>query len=162
MRAALFAVLAVGVVVAPAGAAVLPILHSDYRIGHYRLKTDGTLRSAVLAVGPPDARIRTGETCEVRWRTYGMRMTFGGSDPCGPNGRFTRAILVGRSWSTASRLGIGAPAAAVLEHHPRAFRHLRTEWWWLVRRAGGIGLEAKVHRGRVTAFRLTVPRQVEQ
>jgi hypothetical protein len=156
---------AAALVLAPAAsAAPWPVLHGDFRIGHYRVKADGSLRGAVSNMGEPDSRTRRGETCELRWRVYGTRMSFynlGGSDPCGgATGRFGRAILVGRQWSTASRLGIGAPAAAVRERHPRAFPRPRTQWWWLVRRltpAGMSGLEAKVHRGRVTAFRVTYP-----
>ena len=152
-------VVALALALAPTAAAVpWPILYSDFRIGHFRLKSDGMLGTVVTQFGQPDARVRSGRICELRWRVYGTRMTFTGADPCGARARFARAVLVGRMWSTASRLGIGAPAAAVRERHPLAFRRSRTEWWWLVRRstsAGFRGLEAKVHLGRVTTFRVT-------
>ena len=141
-----------------ASAAVWPVLYSDFRIGHYRVKSDGTLRGAVAHMGQPDTRTRIGRACELRWRVYGARMRFTGSNACGVKARFARAVLVGRQWSTASRLGIGASASTLRERHPLAFPRRRTEWWWLVRRAapdGFTGLEAKVHLGRVTAFRVT-------
>jgi hypothetical protein len=144
-------------VASPAAAIPVPILWSDFRIGQFRLKSD-TLGTIVRQFGPPDRRTREGGVCKVRWRIYGAQMTFVGPNPCGVKAHFARAVLVGRAWGTASRLGIDEPAAEVLKSHPRAFRRSHTEWWWLVRRStpdGFTGLEAKVHRGRVTAFRVT-------
>ena len=144
-------------VASPAAAIPVQILWSDFRIGQFRLKSE-PLGTVVKLFGPPDTRTLESGACNVRWRIYGTQMTFVGPNPCGEKARFARAVFVRRGWSTASRLGIGEPAAEVLKSHPRAFRRPHTEWWWLVRRStpdGFTGLEAKVHLGRVTAFRVT-------
>lgn len=166
MRVVPLAVACAGGLAAAASATAGPwfVVYSDMRIGHFRVRADGTLGGAVKQWGQPTTRTRSlrNGTCVLRWRPYGMTITFynlGGRNPCAARtGFFGSALLTGSRWMTASKLSIGAPAATLRARHPRAARRAGTEWWWLVRRftpIGEGGLEAKVHRGRVTAFRIT-------
>ena len=166
MKGVVAAAVAVGAfgVAAPAFSGPWFVVYADTRVGHFRVKADGTLGGAVREWGQPTTRVRSRRdgTCTLRWRPYGLTMTFynlGGQDPCAARtGFFGSAVITGGRWMTASLLPIGAPVSTLRQRHPRAGRRAGTQWWWLVRRLTPIGeggLEAKVHRGRVTAFRVT-------
>jgi hypothetical protein len=146
------------------------VIQADFKLGDYPIKRDGSLAGALEAFGPPSSIRKDDQLqCVVRWRRLGLRIVFynlGGRDPCVPRfGRFSEALVTGRQWRTASGLAIGDPETMLLRRHPRA-RHTPTtvSWWSLVVRRSPFGarrpygaLQAKIHRGRVSAFVIFYP-----
>jgi hypothetical protein len=140
------------------------VVNGDTRINTYLVRSDGTLAGALRAFGQPTSRKRNPRAaiCAVNWRAHGMLIAFyslSGKNPCaGQTGRFGSALLTGSRWRTARGLRIGAPAAVLKRRYPRAQPGRGPGWRWLLRRQsriGSHGLEARVERGRVTAFRIT-------
>lgn len=141
------------------------VIQGDYRIDGYAVKANGKLAGAVAAFGQPGS-LRRGprENCAARWPSLGLRIGFynlGGANPCRPEtGFFGSALVTGRRWRTANGLRIGDRAITILIRHPKARPSPQERnWWWLVPRftqaTGGYGgLEAKVVKGRVAAFRV--------
>jgi hypothetical protein len=145
------------------------VIQGDTKIGGYAVKANGTLDGAVEEFGEPTSLRRgfyqgqpTG-TCVARWRPLGLRITFynlGGHDACEPQyGYFSEALLTGNQWRTAKGLRIADPARRLwVLYNPRRFTG---PWASLLTRYTRIGtngyyaaLEAKILRGRVTAFRV--------
>jgi hypothetical protein len=157
------------IVAVAAGAARAPtvVVRGDVQIGRFLVQRDGSLGGAVRAFGRPSILRRTrNATCTARWRAIGLRIVFynlGGFDPCSRrHGRFSVATMVGRRWTTGKRLRIGEPARRLRALYGK--RRRSGSWIWLLTRRSPVGagetypgLAAKVHRGRVTAFRVRYP-----
>ena len=178
VRPKLTAILVTGLLSSSAFAALVSssasfVVRGDTRIGSFAVKKDGTLSGAIGAFGEPAHLRRRYESCVATWPGYGLTMdvyNLGGQDPCTPEyGFFSRAVLHGRRWRTASGLRIGMPSRMVLRLHPHATWHRgeRGFWpsgWWLVTRgspygdhSGYPGILAETRNGRVFAFHVRYP-----
>ena len=144
------------------------VIYGDSRIGPFQVQR-GKLATAIKAFGTPSAiRHVAGSQylCETRWKPVGLRLTFyvlgGSSDACVPEqGCFRNALITGPRWRTAKGLRIGDSRARLAALYPAGASKLRGAWWPLLIRPfpeelGGPypALEAKLHQGRVTAFRI--------
>lgn len=159
--AILIAVLAISVeaAAAPAGS----VVRGDVQIGRYQVKRDGTLGGAIRAFGRPSSLRRRDVTCLARWSELGVRISFynlGGQNPCQDRyGYFGEGIITGRGWATGKGLRIGDPASRVSALYGQ--RRVSGAWAWLLTRRSPFGdggvyaaLLARIHHGRVTAFRV--------
>lgn len=139
------------------------VVRGDVQIGGFLVQRDGTLDGAIRAFGKPTSLIRGryGD-CVARWRPIGLRIGFynlGGRNPClRQYGYFSNATMVGRRWVTVRGLRLGDPSRKLYAlYSPRRFTG---SWAWLLTRYSVPtdedypGLLAKIHRGRVTAFRI--------
>ena len=166
MRALAVLVAALAVSMEAAAAPTASIVRGDVQIGRYQVKRDGTLGGAIRAFGQPSGLRRRDVTCLASWRTPGIRISFynlGGQNPCqGRYGYFGEAIITGRGWATAKGLRIGDPARRVSALYGP--RRVSGSWAWLLTRRSPFGtggtyaaLSARIHSGRVTAFRVKYP-----
>jgi hypothetical protein len=159
--AILIAVLAVSVAAsaAPGGS----VVRGDVQIGRYLVKRDGTLGGAIRAFGQPSSLRRRDVTCLARWSGPGVRISFynlGGQNPCQRRyGYFGEGIITGRGWATGRGLRIGDSARRVSALYGQ--RRVSGAWAWLLTRRSPFGdggvyaaLSARIHHGRVTAFRV--------
>jgi len=168
------AVIAAGVVAATAAASVSFVVRGDARIGTYAVQRDGTLAGAIRAFGSPDTKTpRYSEGCLATWQSYGLTILFynlGGQNPCLPrSGYFSRAIMRGTRWQTASSLRIGMLATRVRQFYARATWHhgLPGYWptgWWLITRWSRIGggntrpgLLAETRNRRIVSLQVRFP-----
>jgi hypothetical protein len=142
------------------------VIQGDNKIGYFAVKRDGTLFGAQEAFGDPTSIVRGRyRNCRVGWRSAGLSIQFynlGGDDPCEPQyGYFSHAIMTGRHWRTSKGLRVGHPWKYVFRYFPRARPAPAGPWWWLVTRRSHYGdnslyagLEVKVQRGWIVAFRV--------
>ena len=150
------------------------VVRGDTRIGTFAVKADGRLSGAIRAFGEPDSMRGRAESCTASWSSYGLTIYFynlGGQNACSPQyGYFSRAIMRGDRWRTASGLRIGAPARRIRHYYPRAAwhsgeRHFWPSGWWLVVRPSPFGpgdvpypgLLAETRNGRVSGFHVRYP-----
>ena len=147
LAATAVAALALGGVGAGAASAQALVIQGDTSIAGFLVKRDGSLGGAIDALGAPSSSRRTGETCLVRWRPLGIRMSFynlGGGNPCGRRtGRFSNAVATGPRWRTGRGLRIGDSRARLRALYPRATFHQDRFYgagWWLVTRRTQFGL----------------------
>jgi hypothetical protein len=145
-------------------------IRSDWKIGSFLVKRDGTLAGAIEAFGAPGYRDRDGSSCVVRWVRHGLKIVFynlGGQNPCRPAyGFFSRARARGPHWQTGKGLEIGDRQRRMRNLYPNAEFHPfpKPAGWWLVRRrtpfgGGGSypGLLAKIENRHVLAFHVRYP-----
>jgi hypothetical protein len=142
------------------------VIQGDNKIGYFAVKRDGTLFGAKEAFGEPTSIVRGRyRNCRVGWRGAGLSIQFynlGLGDPCEPQyGYFSQAVMSGKQWRTSKGLRVGRPWKYVFRYFPRARPAPAGPWWWLVIRRSPYGdnslyagLEAKVQRGWVVAFRV--------
>jgi hypothetical protein len=142
------------------------VIQGDNKIGYFAVKPDGTLFGAQQAFGDPTSIVRGRyQNCRVGWRSASLSIQFynlGGEDACEPQyGYLSQAIMAGRQWRTSKGLRIGHPCRYIFRYFPRARPAPAGPWWWLVIRRSPYGdnalyggLEAKVQRGWVVAFRV--------
>lgn len=162
----------VALALAPCAVARSFVVQGDTTIGGYAVKANGTLGGAIEAFGQPTTLRGTSYqgqpriACVARWQHLGLRISFynlGGEDACEPrSGYFSQALVTGKQWRTAKGLRIGDSARRLrFLYNPSRFTG---QWVWLLKRysqygAGAHypGLEGKILRGRVTAFRVNFP-----
>jgi hypothetical protein len=145
------------------------VIQGDTNIGGYAVKADGTLDGAIEEFGEPTSLRGTSYqgqpriACVARWPHLGLRISFynlGGQDACEPQyGNFSEALITGKRWRTSKGLRIGDSARRLRSLYGRP--RFTGQWAWLLTRyspyGGGAyypGLEAKLLRDRVTAFRI--------
>ena len=141
------------------------------RLGRARRRADRAVPGeARRHAGGCDPRVRPAlelrrrdVTCLASWSGLGVRISFynlGGQDPCqGRYGYFGEGIITGRGWATGKGLRIGDPARRVSALYGQ--RRVSGAWAWLLTRRSPFGdggvyaaLSARIHHGRVTAFRV--------
>jgi hypothetical protein len=150
-------------------------IRGDVKIGSFAVKANGTLAGAIDAFGEPSSLRRRyrAQGCLATWRRHGLRIDFynlAGRDACEPAfGRFSRAILRGRTWQTTKRLKLGDSVSKLRRRYPAAGYHRgeRGFWpsgFWLVRRYSTYGegsfypgLLAETRAGTVVAFHVRYP-----
>jgi hypothetical protein len=147
------------------------VIRADRKIGGFDVQRGNTLRDAVRVFGQPSVRRVVSLTCKARWNSIGLAIDFITGDVvparCGPNNPFTAARVTGRGWRTNKGLRIGDPTHRIFELYGRPRR--KGAWYALITRIPPpdpsapcasrdrcryTALAAKVHSGRVVAFRV--------
>ena len=145
------------------------MIQGDNKIGHFAVKRDGTLfRSAERVSATPTSIVRRRYgNCRVGMAEFrpldSVYYNLGGQDACEPQyGYFSQAIMTRQAGGGRRRVcasGIRGSTSSATSLVPA--QRPAGPWWWLVTRRSPYGdnslyagLEAKVQRGWVVAFRV--------